>query len=159
MLSARLEALDGGILGKDHILEPGYAAFAVMQIASSLVRDDLGDLIQWVIFNAASSLAPIVLCSIWCWNGWIYSKPHWTIITYCLTMSLFSVTDVRTFVWQTCQTSCWRSGLFLSHPWLLFHHRHLIIRDFTWEDLSAGWEEREEGLKPRCGVQRRGKYD
>ncbi len=46
MLSARLEALDGGILGTEHVLEPGYAAFAVMQIASSLVRDDLADLIE-----------------------------------------------------------------------------------------------------------------
>ena len=46
MLSARLKALDGGILGVEHVLEPGYAAFAVMQIASSLVKDDLADLIE-----------------------------------------------------------------------------------------------------------------
>lgn len=45
MLSARLEELDQNILNVSHVLEPGYSAFAVMQIASSLVRDDMSDLI------------------------------------------------------------------------------------------------------------------
>lgn len=44
-LSEKLEALDADILDVSHISEPGYAAFAVMQIASSLINDDLGKLI------------------------------------------------------------------------------------------------------------------
>ena len=48
-LSARLEALDKDILSIEHVLEPGYSAFAVMQIASGLVRDDLDELIEWVL--------------------------------------------------------------------------------------------------------------
>ena len=44
-LSARLEELDADILSINHIAEPGYSAFAVMQIASSLVSDDLEKLI------------------------------------------------------------------------------------------------------------------
>ena len=44
-LSARLEALDAEILSVSHISEPGYSAFAVMQIASSLVSNDLGKLV------------------------------------------------------------------------------------------------------------------
>ena len=45
-LSQRLEELDPDILSVSHITEPGYSAFAVMQIASSLVSDDLGKLIE-----------------------------------------------------------------------------------------------------------------
>ena len=48
-LTEKLEALDADILGISHIAEPGYAAFAVMQIASSLISDDLGKLIEWVV--------------------------------------------------------------------------------------------------------------
>ena len=44
----RLEELDHKILGLEHVQEEGYAAFAVMQIASSLVRDDLARLIEQV---------------------------------------------------------------------------------------------------------------
>lgn len=44
-LSARLEELDADILSINHIAEPGYSAFAVMQIASSLVSDDMEKLI------------------------------------------------------------------------------------------------------------------
>ena len=47
-LSQRLEELDPDILSISHIGEPGYSAFAVMQIASSLVSDDLGKLIEYV---------------------------------------------------------------------------------------------------------------
>ena len=47
-LSQKLEALDPDILSVTHITEPGYSAFAVIQIASSLVSDDLGKLIEWV---------------------------------------------------------------------------------------------------------------
>lgn len=47
-LSERLEALDADILSINHIAEPGYAAFAVMQIASSMIGDDLGKLIESV---------------------------------------------------------------------------------------------------------------
>lgn len=45
-LSARLEELDSDILSISHVTEPGYSAFAVMQIASSLISDDLGKLIE-----------------------------------------------------------------------------------------------------------------
>lgn len=45
-LSQKLEELDPDILSVSHIAEPGYSAFAVMQIASSLVSDDLGKLIE-----------------------------------------------------------------------------------------------------------------
>jgi len=45
-LVGRLEALDKDILDVKHVLEKGYSAFAVMQIASSLVTDDLGRLIE-----------------------------------------------------------------------------------------------------------------
>lgn len=48
-LTEKLEALDKDILGISHIAEPGYAAFAVMQIASSLISDDLGKLIECVV--------------------------------------------------------------------------------------------------------------
>lgn len=45
-LSAKLEALDPDILSVSHIAEPGYAAFAVMQVASRLVSDDMEKLIK-----------------------------------------------------------------------------------------------------------------
>ncbi|KAL8808255.1 MAG: hypothetical protein Q9223_005416 [Gallowayella weberi] len=45
-LSQKLEAIDADILHVSHIMEPGYAAFAVMQIASSLISDDMGKLIK-----------------------------------------------------------------------------------------------------------------
>ncbi|KAL8637404.1 MAG: hypothetical protein Q9226_009127, partial [Calogaya cf. arnoldii] len=44
-LSAKLEAINANILHISHITEPGYAAFAFMQIASSLISDDMGKLI------------------------------------------------------------------------------------------------------------------
>lgn len=45
-LSQRLEELNPDILSISHIAEPGYSAFAVMQIASSLITYDLGKLIE-----------------------------------------------------------------------------------------------------------------
>ena len=45
-LSRRLEAMDSDVLSMRHVQEPGYAAFAVMQVASSLVRDDLLILVE-----------------------------------------------------------------------------------------------------------------
>lgn len=45
-LSQKLEEWDPDILSVSHIAEPGYSAFAVMQIATSLVSDDLGKLIE-----------------------------------------------------------------------------------------------------------------
>lgn len=45
-LSQKLEELDGDILSITHIAEPGYSAFAVIQIASSLISDDLTKLIE-----------------------------------------------------------------------------------------------------------------
>jgi hypothetical protein len=45
-LSRRLEALDKGILDSRHVQEPGYSAYAVMQVCSSLVMDDLARLVD-----------------------------------------------------------------------------------------------------------------
>ena len=45
-LSQKLEELDGDILSVAHIAEPGYSAFAIMQIASSLINDDWKNLIE-----------------------------------------------------------------------------------------------------------------
>ncbi|TVY38822.1 Uncharacterized protein LSUB1_G004247 [Lachnellula subtilissima] len=47
-LSKRLEALDKGILDARHVEEPGYSAYAVMQVASGLVTDDLARLVEHV---------------------------------------------------------------------------------------------------------------
>lgn len=47
-LNRRLEALDSGILDSRHVEEPGYSAYAVMQVASSLVTDDLARLVDCV---------------------------------------------------------------------------------------------------------------
>ena len=53
-LTEKLEALDADILSISHIAEPGYAAFAVMQIASSLISDDLGKLVECVFSDSGS---------------------------------------------------------------------------------------------------------
>ncbi|KAI9716245.1 MAG: hypothetical protein M1812_005470 [Candelaria pacifica] len=45
LLSRKLEALDKDILSVSHIAEPAYSAFAVMQVASRLIIDDLEKLI------------------------------------------------------------------------------------------------------------------
>ncbi len=45
-LSRKLEKLDKGILNSRHVQEPGYSAYAVMQVASSLVMDDLKRLVE-----------------------------------------------------------------------------------------------------------------
>jgi hypothetical protein len=47
-LSRRLEALDKGILDARHVEEPGYSAYAVLQVCSSLVTDDLARLVDHV---------------------------------------------------------------------------------------------------------------
>lgn len=47
-LSRRLEQLDRGVLDARHVEEPGYSAYAVMQVASSLITDDLGALVEHV---------------------------------------------------------------------------------------------------------------
>ncbi|KAL3423247.1 hypothetical protein PVAG01_04994 [Phlyctema vagabunda] len=47
-LSQRLEKLDPNILDAKHVTEPGYSAYAVMQVASSLVVDDLERLVEHV---------------------------------------------------------------------------------------------------------------
>jgi len=44
-LSAKLEALDKDILSYRHIAEPGYAAFAVMQISTRCIIGDLDRLL------------------------------------------------------------------------------------------------------------------
>lgn len=40
-----LEGLDSGILDSKHVEEPGYSAYAVLQVASNLLRDDLDHLV------------------------------------------------------------------------------------------------------------------
>lgn len=45
-LSRRLEKLDKSILDAKHVEEPGYSAYAVTQVASSLVMDDLRRLVE-----------------------------------------------------------------------------------------------------------------
>ncbi|KAI9810541.1 MAG: hypothetical protein M1827_006214 [Pycnora praestabilis] len=47
-LSQDLEEMDKDILDISHIAEPGYAAFAVIQVASTLISDDLKKLIGHV---------------------------------------------------------------------------------------------------------------
>lgn len=44
-LSRKLEKLDRGILDSRHIEEPGYSAYAVLQITSSLISDDIRKLV------------------------------------------------------------------------------------------------------------------
>jgi len=45
-LSRKLEALDKGILDARHVEEPGYSAYAVLQVCSGLVTDDLRRLVD-----------------------------------------------------------------------------------------------------------------
>ena len=45
-LSQLLESLDADILNPRHVLEPGYAAFAVMQVATAMLADDLEGLLE-----------------------------------------------------------------------------------------------------------------
>jgi hypothetical protein len=47
-LNHRLESLDRGILDARHVKEPGYSAYACLQVASSLITDDLARLIEHV---------------------------------------------------------------------------------------------------------------
>lgn len=47
-LNRRLEKLDKGILDARHVEEPGYSAYAVLQVCSSLVTDDLRRLVDHV---------------------------------------------------------------------------------------------------------------
>lgn len=47
-LSRRLNALDNGILNARHVKEPGYSAYACLQVASNLITDDLARLIEHV---------------------------------------------------------------------------------------------------------------
>lgn len=45
-LSQQLERLDKDILNTRHMFEPGYAAFAVMQVATTMLADDLEGLLR-----------------------------------------------------------------------------------------------------------------
>lgn len=47
-LSSKLEALDGDILSLKHISEPGYAAFAVIQICTQCIQMDVKRLLKRV---------------------------------------------------------------------------------------------------------------
>lgn len=41
-----LGSMDNDILSTRHVLEPGYSAFAVMQVSSTMLRDDLEGLLE-----------------------------------------------------------------------------------------------------------------
>lgn len=45
-LSQLLDSMDADILNPRHVLEPGYAAFAVMQVATTMLADDLEGLLE-----------------------------------------------------------------------------------------------------------------
>ncbi|PNS19552.1 hypothetical protein CAC42_7396 [Sphaceloma murrayae] len=45
-LSSKLDEMDRDILSLEHLVEPGYAAFACMQIATRCIGDDLGALLR-----------------------------------------------------------------------------------------------------------------
>ena len=45
-LNQRLEELDKNILNTRHVCEPGYAVFAVMQLAAATLAEDLGELLR-----------------------------------------------------------------------------------------------------------------
>lgn len=45
-LGQLLESMDADILSPRHVLEPGYAAFAVMQVATTMLADDLEGLLE-----------------------------------------------------------------------------------------------------------------
>lgn len=47
-MNRRLEGLDKGILNAKHVREPGYSAYACLQVASSLIADDLARLVDHV---------------------------------------------------------------------------------------------------------------
>lgn len=53
-LSRRLEELDKGILDAKHVEEPGYSAYAVIQVASSLIMDDLNKLGTYRVLQPGS---------------------------------------------------------------------------------------------------------
>lgn len=45
-LGELLEGLDTDILSTKHVTEPGYAAFAVMQVSTTMLADDLAGLLH-----------------------------------------------------------------------------------------------------------------
>lgn len=47
-LAAKLEEMDHDIMSIEHITEPGYAAFAVVQVASRCIVDDINQLVTLV---------------------------------------------------------------------------------------------------------------
>jgi hypothetical protein len=47
-LSKRLAAIDRDVLSPRHIAEPGYAAFAVLQISTSCINMDVEKLLRYV---------------------------------------------------------------------------------------------------------------
>ena len=47
-LLSKLEAVDHDILSLRHVAEPGYAAFAVMQISTKCIHQDLQKLLKYV---------------------------------------------------------------------------------------------------------------
>ena len=47
-LSNKLQEMDPQILSAKHFLEPGYASFAVTQVASKLINDDLCNILKRV---------------------------------------------------------------------------------------------------------------
>jgi hypothetical protein len=47
-LAKRLEAVDRDILSLRHVTEPGYAAFAVLQISTRCITMDIEKLLKYV---------------------------------------------------------------------------------------------------------------
>lgn len=48
----KLESIDRNILSVRHIEEPGYSAFAVVEICGSCVSDEVGNLAKYVVVSA-----------------------------------------------------------------------------------------------------------
>ena len=61
-LSVKMEAVDRDILSLRHIAEPGYAAFAVMQISTRCISMDIEKLMVYV------SPWGLSFFTIWCWH-------------------------------------------------------------------------------------------
>lgn len=50
-LSEKLEAMDPDILSINHMLEPGFSAFAVTQLTSTMISSDMIKLVELVLMK------------------------------------------------------------------------------------------------------------
>lgn len=90
-LVRKLEALDRDILSIRHIAEPGYAAFAVLQIASRSIVSDIQALTRFVFLFFRGNSEPLLL----------------TIGQQTYLYQMLTIT-------KGCQDAGWRTGLFIS---------------------------------------------